>query len=210
MNMRSKISRLFVVVLTMLGVVLMATGASASTLPTGETILGQSVIEPAYNDVNGSLTFLLTPFHPPVTPNEPVAPLYVIMYPTSAASSVGTVNCQHQPADNCPDHGPLLAGLAATVEPAVYGSGVWGHDHILAVPPSPPPGGGDFNIIWEPVVVLFTSSAAANTHITTLAQLNTARANHDVTEIPLPQADFYCSVVSAAAYNHGTPVPAVP
>jgi hypothetical protein len=181
--------------------------ARADALPTGETVLGQSVIEPAYNDADGSFVYLLTPSNAHINPNSHnTAPLYVIMYPTSAASSVGTVNCQHQPMDNCPDHGPLLAGLAETVVPSVYSKGVWGHDHLLAAPGS----GGDFNILWEPIAVLFTNAAAANTHITTLDQLRTAEANGDAFEIPLPQATFHCSVVPAAPYNNGTPVPPAP
>lgn len=181
--------------------------ARAAALPTGETQLGQSLIEPAYNDADGSFVYLLTPMHASINPNSHnTAPLYVIMYPTSAAAAVGTVNCQHQPMDNCPDHGPLLAGLAKSRMPSVYGKGVWGHDHLLAAPGS----GGDFNILWEPIAVLFTNSAAANTHITTLDQLHNAETNKDVFEIPLPQATFHCSVNPAAPYNNGTPVPPAP
>jgi hypothetical protein len=178
--------------------------ASASALPTGEVTRGQSVLEPAYNDGDGSLVYLLTPDNATVHPNEHnTAPLYLVVYPTSA-KSVGTMSCQHQPLDNCPDHGPVIAALAASPGgvPAVYGAGVWGHDHLLAAPGS----GGDFNIDWEPIVVLFTNSTAATTHITTLAQLHAAEAQHVVKEIPLPQATFHCSVVAAAAYNGGTPV----
>ena len=77
------------------------------------------------------------------------------------------MNCQHQPADNCPDHGPAVSGLAQAAAPLVYSSGVWGHDHLVAAPPSPP-AAGDFNVAWEPVVVLFTSTDAV-TRITELA-----------------------------------------
>jgi hypothetical protein len=181
--------------------------AHAAALPTGETQLGQSVIEPAYNDADGSFVYLITPLHPTVHPNtHNTAPLYVIMYPTSAARAVGTVNCQHQPMDNCPDHGPLLAGLAESAVPSVYGNGVWGHDHLLAAPGS----GGDFNILWVPIAVLFTNAAAANTHITTLDQLRNSEAQHNAFEIALPAATFHCSVNPAAPYNNGTPVPPAP
>jgi hypothetical protein len=198
----------FALPLVVLLLVVSASGvANAAALPTGETQLGQSLIEPAYNDADGTLIYLLTPLNAPVHPNiHNTAPLYVIMYPTSAANVIGTVNCQHQPMDNCPDHGPLLAGLAIQTIPAVYGGGVWGHDHILAAPGS----GGDFNILWEPIEVLFTNSAAAKTHITTLAQLHAAEISSDVMEIPLPPATFHCSVVPAASYNNGTPVPPAP
>ena len=43
----------------------------------------------------------------------------------------------------------------------VYGDGVWGHDHIMDGP-----GGSEFNVTWQVVVVLFTNSEAANTHVT--------------------------------------------
>jgi hypothetical protein len=57
----------------------------------------------------------------------------------------------------------------------------------------------------------FTNVAAATTHITTLDQLRTAEANDDAIEIPLQQATFHCSVVSAAPYSRGTPgTPAPP
>jgi hypothetical protein len=184
---------------------------TAAALPTGERQLGQSIIEPAYNDLDGVFTYLLTPIKAPLLANgNAVAPLYAIMYPTTVAAVIGTVNCQHQPMDNCPDHGPELAGLAKAMLPDVYGSGVWGHDHLLSAPPSPPPGGGDFNIAWLPVVVLFKSQQAASNHITTLSELSAARAAGELVEIPLPAATFHCSTVPATTYNLGTPVPPAP
>jgi hypothetical protein len=69
--------------LPLLAVVLalsVAGGADAAAIPTGETQLGQSLIEPAYNDANGGLVYLLTPLNAPVHPNtHNTAPLYVIM-----------------------------------------------------------------------------------------------------------------------------------
>jgi hypothetical protein len=189
---------------------LQSASVGAAGLPSGERSLGNwptggSVLEPAYNDADGSLIYLSTPAKAPVHPNSHnVAPLYVIMYPT-AASSIGTVNCQHQPADNCPDHGPGLAELAEQTVPTVYGGGVWGHDHLLAAPGS----GGDFNVLWEPIAVLF-NTAEAVAHITTLAQLRKAEAADEVTEIPIPPATFHCSVVAASVYDNGTPVPTAP
>ena len=189
--------------------------AVADTLPTGEMTLGQSTIEPAYNDIDGAIIYLLTPnkAHENANAAHAVAPLYLIMYPASAADTIGTVNCQHQPMDNCPDHGPLVAGLAMSAVPAVYGAvvgGVWGHDHLVAAPPSPP-AAGDFNIAWEPVAVLFTSPAAALTQITTMSQLNAAFLSGSVITIPLPAATFHCNVTAVATYRNGTPVtPALP
>ena len=71
------------------------------------------------------------------------------------------------------DHGPPIALAAVAAVPSVYGapngSGVLGHDLLLRVPCS----GGDFNVAWEPILVLFTNITAANTRLTTLAQINT-------------------------------------
>jgi hypothetical protein len=183
--------------------------AVADTLPTGEVTFGQSTVEPAYNDINGTIIYLLTPnkAHENANTAHAVAPLYLIMYPASAAA-IGTVNCQHQPMDNCPDHGPAVSGLAETMEPSVYGAGVWGHDHLVAAPPSPP-ATGDFNIAWEPVAVLFLSPNAV-THITTMSQLNAAIAAGSVRTIPLPAATFHCSVTAVATYRNGTPVTPAP
>jgi hypothetical protein len=80
-------------------------------------------------------------------------------------ASVGTLQCAHLPADTCPDPGPQIAGAAASIVPAIYDNGVLGHDHLMTVPVS----GGDFNIAWEPILVLFTTATAANTRLTTLA-----------------------------------------
>ena len=78
-----------------------------------------------------------------------------------------------------------------------------GHDHLLGIAST----GGDFNVLWEPVVVLVTNSDAANTHLTTLSQIQAALAGPKLNAIaiPLPGATFHCSVVSAAVYARGTP-----
>lgn len=183
---------------------------AADTVPSGEVQFHQSTIEPAYNDLTGALTYYMRPKSPEHANHNAVAPIYIIVYPTSAEGSVGTLNCQHQPADNCPSHGPKLAGFVETMEPSVYGNGVLGHDHLLAAPPSTPLAGGDFNIAWFPVFVLFTNSAAANTHITKLEQLDTELADHNVREIPVPSAAFQCVIVPAETYEMGIPVPTAP
>ncbi len=198
-----RILRLLPIVLLTIATLALATTASGNGLPSGERILGQSTLEPAYNDSNGAIIYLLTPPNGGTVHSNPKAwsPLFVVVYPTSAAASVGTMNCAHVPADNCPDHGPGVAGAAAAIVPAVYGSGVWGHDHLLDAP-----GGEEFNIAWEPILVLFTNSAAANEHITTDAQIDAAFDRGDVIEIPLPALTFVCSVVPAVTYNHAVPV----
>jgi hypothetical protein len=97
--------------------------AAASTSPSGERIVGQSVLEPVFNDTNGNVTFVMTPINAPLKANPASwAPFYVPVYPVSASPFVGTLQCTHIPADNCPDHGPLIAGAAASIEPSVYGA----------------------------------------------------------------------------------------
>ena len=179
--------------------------ALAASIPTGEVASGQSLIEPAYDDSTGAIVYLRTPTHVanPVNSNDrAAAPLYLVVYPTSAESSVGTLNCEDTPVENCPDHGPEIAGLAASVVPSVYGGGVVGHDHLVGVANT----GGDFNVAWDVVVVLFTNSAAADHHLTTLAAINQAIGDHQAIIFPGEITTFHCSVVSAAAYNKGSPV----
>jgi len=116
------------------------------------------------------------------------------------SSTVGKLNCMGVPG-NCPDHDAGVAGAAMDIMPSVYGAGTIGHDHLVA----PPGHQGDFNIAWEVIEVLFTTNAAANTHLTTLAAVNNAIATHNAISVDLGFA-FHCSVVSVAAYNRGTPV----
>ena len=179
-------------------------------MPTGEVVTGNSQLEPAYNDLTGNLMYLLTPLGTPLvdpTNTKATAPLYIIVYPVSVATAIGTVNCQHEPMDNCPDHGPEIAGLAESVNPTVYPvHGVLGHDHIGTGHPSTPPAGGDYNTAWVPTAVLFNTTAAAATHITTLTQLNAAINAKSVTVIPLPATTFQCSPVLVQVYNLGKPV----
>jgi hypothetical protein len=179
-------------------------GAATST-PSGERALGQSALEPVYNDENASqIGYIMYPTHAP----DPVkanprawAPFYLPVYPVGSTAAT-TFLCQHIPApDNCPTHGDAIAGLAQALEPGVYGAGVVGHDHLMDFP-----GGSDFNIAWEPIVVLFTNSAAANEHILTDAQIDAAVARGDVIEVPLPGATFTCAKVSATVYERATPL----
>jgi len=183
---------------------------SAASLPSGEVTIGQTVIEPAYDDVSSTLVYLSTPMHAVVHPNfaHNVAPIYLPVYPVG--SGVGTLNCQDTTAattENCPDHGPEVAGAAMGISAAggfgsVYANGVLGHDHLVGIAST----GGDFNILWEPVLVLFTNADLANTdHVTTVAEVNRLVANGDAIEFPLQAATFHCSAVSAAAYAQGTP-----
>lgn len=178
-----------------------ASAAAAGSLPSGERMIGQASVEPVYNDMTGRIAFVSTPVKAPnPVPANPVswAPIYLPVYPTG--STVGTLNCMGVPG-NCPDHDGIIAGAAMGIVPSVYGAGVIGHDHLLA----PPASGGDFNIAWEPVLVLFTSSEAANEHVTTLAQINALVASGQAIEISIPPATFLCAVVPAVVYWNGTP-----
>jgi hypothetical protein len=190
-------------------VVLLAgrTTSARFDLPSGERLLGRTVLEPAYDDRNGSIIYLSTPIGAPFpSKSNPKAwsPLYLVEYPNSASASVGTMNCAHQPQDNCADHGPGIAQFAAQMFPGVYGpsdgSGVWGHDHLVDGP-----GGTEFNVSWQVHLIFFTNAAAAQTHVTTDAQVDALLDNGDA--IDIPDVVFQCAVVSGATYEHATPLP---
>jgi hypothetical protein len=206
---------------TAFGAFLGAPASSAAGVPSGQRMHGQTSfdpvsghfvggggsIEPAYDDVKGTIIYLWTPTKAKVHPNaHNVAPLYLPVYPTGVGIDPAALNCAHIPADNCADHGDGVAGAAQQIMPDVYSGGVAGHDHLGGVASS----GGDFNVIWEPVLVLFTSKDAAMQHITTDAQIDAAVNAHQAIEVPLPQLDFNCAIVGASVYNHATPAPTIP
>jgi hypothetical protein len=62
-----------------------------------------------------------------------------------------------------------------------------------------------------PTLVIFTNAAAANVHITTLAQITADVNVHHAILVPLngshgtPNRTFHCSFVPASVYNNGTP-----
>lgn len=175
-------------------------------LPSGERQLGKTIIEPAYDDSTGSLVYLQTPIGAPFPSKanaKAVSPLYLVVYPNSAAGAVGTMNCAHQPSDNCPDHGPGISNFAAS-QYAFYGpldgSGVWGHDHLVDAP-----GGSEFNVAWQVHVVLFTNEPASHTHITTDAQVDQFLTSGDA--VDFLDVTFNCNVVSEATYNRAIPLP---
>jgi hypothetical protein len=181
-------------------------GNTSFSTATGHFTGGGATVEPAIDDANGNTVYLLTPTNAQSHPNaHNVAPLYLPVYPVGSGIDPASLNCAHLPADNCPDHGPGVAGAAMGIVPSVYGGGVLGHDHLVGIAST----GGDFNVIWEPVLVLFTNAQAATQHITTLAQIRAAEAAGNAFEVPLPQLDFHCSSVSAAVYARGTPAPTV-
>ncbi len=186
---------------------LLPSAVGADTLPSGERALGNATIEPAYNDFDGTIVYLLTPNRlAPLGPNNPintvntnaVAPLYLIVYPPGTP---GIFNCMGV-AGNCPDHGGVIAGVATSVEGSVYGSDpnlVPGHDHLVGMPHT-----GDFNVPWHVYVELFTSTSAV-THITTLAELQAAWASGGIREVDTG-ITFACAVVSRSAYLAGKSV----
>jgi len=199
--MQSKIGLILMV--AALTVLTDATAASAQ-LPSGERQLGQTIIEPGYDDRTGNLIYVMTPIGPPNPTHanaHAVSPLFLIVYPNSASESVGTMNCAHEGGDNCPDHGPGIADLAKAVVPSVYGDGVWGHDHVMDGP-----GGSEFNVAWHVVVVLFTNAEAAKTHITTEDQLDAALDAGDALTVET-EIVFHCNLVSGATYNRAVPLP---
>lgn len=94
------------------------TTVSASSIPSGEVVVGRTVIEPVYDDMTGAIRYVSTPMGAPdPVKSNPIAaaPFYLPVYPVG--STVGTLVCQDVPAENCPDHGPLIAGAAAQINP---------------------------------------------------------------------------------------------
>jgi hypothetical protein len=177
-----------------------AQSAIAAT-PSGERQVGQSVVEPVYNDEQaGEIGYVMTPLQAPMKASQSAwSPFYVPVYPIG--STVGTLLCQHTPAENCPTHGDEIAGAAAQIMPAVYGDGVLGHDHLMDFP-----GAADWDVAWVPVLVLFTSKAAANEHLLTDDQIDAAVDRGDAIEVEVPQATFHCQKVSSVVYAGGVPL----
>lgn len=174
--------------------------AAADNVPNGQRVLGHSVIEPIYDaDHAGAIRFISTPENAPLNGDpHAVARLYLPVYPTG--STVGPLICPHLPVDGCPDHGPIIAGLAQSVAPGVYGSGVLGHDHIAQLR------GADFHVDLEPTVVLFTSTRAANEHLLTRDAVDAAISRGDAIAIPLPGATLHGEQVATQVWALATPL----
>jgi hypothetical protein len=207
-SLKSARLRLLVTLGVALSVGLVGTSASADGFPSGETVHGQTAVEPAYNSSDGSLVYLLTPVKAPFpthTNRHAVAPLLLVEYPPGTSFDV-PFNCEGVPG-NCPDHGGLVATVATENQPDVYGTdptALPGHDHLVAPPGTP----GEFNVAREVIEVLFTPRAVADhaiTHLTTRAAVDAAVVNGYAVTVDLGFA-LHGSVVSAAAYDVGTPV----
>src|SRR5262249_23261664 len=138
--------------------------------PTGQRTHGQSSLEAVFNAENyGEIGYINTPNgtqHPvPSNPNS-WSPIYVVEYPagstinTGGSGATGPLNCIHSPGpENCPTHGNDIANAAHAITPSVYGTGQTaplGHDHVMDFH-----GGEDWNVAWEPVLVLFTPAGVA-------------------------------------------------
>jgi len=61
------------------------------------------------------------------------------------------------------------------------------------------------NVAWHVYVILFTNTAAANTHVTTLNQLQADLDSGDAVSID-SGIIFNCNAVPASLYWSGTPV----
>ena len=159
------------------------------------------------------------------------APIFLPVYPAGSGIDSATLNCDHLvplnpgpgTGDNCIDHGNAVANAVVCIEPGVYAQGgipdpncaqgstsppntsnVLGHDHLVGIAST----GGDFNVLWEPVLVLFTSVNPNQARITTLAQIETAvNVTHTAFLVPLPPLTFHCSAEGSAAYDKATPAP---
>lgn len=181
--------------------------ASTSGPPSGERIWQKQVLIPLYNWDTGKIMIGSTPLScqyvntcaPGVEkyiPKLEVQPFYLVVYPMSAKGV--TVECTHDPADNCPDHGPLIAAGAAKLVPSVYGEGVLGHNHLSA-----PVTSKDYRVIAEPVLVLFKTRAAANEMVTTRAQVMALVKSGAAFLYPAPQYTFINYVVDSKFYAEG-------
>jgi hypothetical protein len=199
-------------------------GSSSWDPVSGHFVGGGGAIEPAFDSTTGTYVYLQTPNNTQNAKNLPnkmvpfgdlgfslpvnVAPIFLPVYPAGSGIDPATLNCDHVvplsgggTGDNCIDHGNLVAGAVSGL-PA-YSGGVLGHDHLVGISST----GGDFNVLWEPVLVLFTSVDPHQVRLTTLAQIETAYQDGKIFFAPAPPLTFHCSVVSAAAYNKGTPAP---
>ena len=197
-------SRFWFVLLIAFGTLLTGAHAANAQVPSGERQLGRTVVEPAYDLRNGELIYIMTPMGSRSAAHadeQAVAPLFIVVYPNSAAAAVGTMNCAHEGGDNCADHGPGIADLAQATVPDVYRDGVWGHDHVMDGV-----GGADFNGMRQVVVVLFRNADAAKTHITTAAALDAAIDAGDAFSIVTPTT-IHGNLVAGSTYDRATPLP---
>lgn len=173
---------------------------SSVTTPSGERILGQTALIPIYS-FSGGIIYGSTPKFVALWPAHaaPAAQstFYLVVYPIG--STVTPLQCYDVPNETCPDHGPVIAGFAMQLNPGVYGGGVLGHDHF-----SPPHGSGAFHATEYPVLVLFTSAAAANQQFATKADVDAAALRGEVFMVPGQAFSFLNAIVNGQVYDNGT------
>src|SRR5438874_9523369 len=90
----SMLSKLTVLVFLAMGTVLTGASVANAQLPSGERQLGKTIIEPGYDDRTGELIYVMTPMGAPFPSHNnqhAVSPLFLIVYPSSAAASVGKI-----------------------------------------------------------------------------------------------------------------------
>ncbi len=192
-----------------------ATGSGTQVF-SGQRILGQSTVEPAVNDLNGTTVFLLTPNHVPGAPfpsaSNPAAaaPMYLPVYPASSTIDPSTLDCQPTncdhvnvlpfPAQGYPNGGQTCVQFGF---PANACALLLGHDHLIGVPPT-----GDYNVPWNVVLVVFTpkglTDGASDRRVMTLDGIKALEANGEAFEAQ-SGITFNCSLVSEATYLQGTP-----
>lgn len=188
--------------------------AQSQTGLSGQRAFGQSTVEPAINDADGSTVFLLTPDRVPFpSQSNPraSAPMYIPMYPVGSTINPANLNCQPH---NC-DHLNVLPFIAegypnGGTTCAQFGlpekgcSLVVGHDHLIGVPPT-----GDFNVAWHVILVVFTlqgiNDHVSNHRIMTLMDLAAAVSSGDAFEVSTPIV-FNCSIVPETVYLKGVPL----
>jgi hypothetical protein len=172
-----------------------------TTPPTGERWKGQTALIPIFDWDSGNLIYGSTPIGPALWPAKPnpnaQAQFYLVVYPIT--TTVPSLQCFDFPFETCPDHGPTIAGGAMQLNPAVYGNGVLGHNHLS------PPHGKEFHVTEYPVLVLFTSAAAANQALTTKAAVEAAAARGEVFLAPFTAFSFHNSIINQSMYDNATP-----
>ncbi|HZS23843.1 MAG TPA: hypothetical protein VFA30_02540 [Gaiellaceae bacterium] len=215
--------RILVVVAAVAGVVATAalgghTAAKANhatkseQFPSGERIKYKQVLIPLYDWDTGKIIIGSTPVScqyvhtcapgaAGTIPKSQLQPFYLVVYPKG---STVPVECTHEPLENCPDHGPLIAAGAEKLVPSVYGNGVKGHNH-LAAPTTDPL----FRPIGEPTLVLFKTRKASNEFLKTRAQVLAAVKRGDALLYPVPQYTFINLIVKRSWYDTATPVKAM-
>ncbi|HEY2468836.1 MAG TPA: hypothetical protein VGI45_13485 [Terracidiphilus sp.] len=189
-------------------------GVSAALAQSGGVTLGNSIIEPAFDDMTGTPVFIhetqKSPF--PVKSNpRAAAPIYAVEYPVQSSIPAAEMDCQPT---NC-DHDNVIPfpdmnyGLASDDACRVFNGGnpcsqLKGVEILLGLAPT----GGDFNVAWHAELVFFTAQGfrdgAIDTKITTLSQLNSALTKGDAYLLDTP-ITFECSPAPKQTYDRGVP-----